>query len=133
MKNFNQILISKFDIFLLYLTENLILSDFRIIVLINWNNLKKNFQEKHNIQNIANNIQENKSEQKNLINNFDNMLNSFASDRSLDSCLDALNTSIQLSNVRGKLLQSYEAYVKILENELMRCTFLLEKYERMNK
>ena len=115
------------------MTENLILSDFRIIVLINWNNLKNNFQEKHDIRNIVNNIQENKSEQKNLIENFENMLNTFASDRSLDSCLDALNTSIQLSNVRGKLLQSYEAYVKILENELMHCTFLLEKYESKNK
>lgn len=113
--------------------ENFIFSCFFINILINWKNLKNNFDKKPDIQDIVNNIRENKSEQKNLIKNFDTMLDSFASDRSFESCLDALHTSIQLSNVRGKLIQSYEAYVKILENELLRCNVLLEKYDTFNK
>ena len=45
-------------------------------------------------------------------------MNDFATERSLETCLDALNLSMQLANIRGKLAESYEYYARMLEQEI---------------
>ena len=45
-------------------------------------------------------------------------MNDFATDRSLETCLDALNLAMQLANIRGKLAESYEFYARLLEKEI---------------
>jgi hypothetical protein len=44
----------------------------------------------------------------------------FTSERTLDSCVQVLNLSMQLANTREKLLQAYKEYSILLENELKR-------------
>jgi hypothetical protein len=47
-------------------------------------------------------------------------MNDFATDRSLETCLDALNLAMQLANIRAKLAESYEFYARLLEKEITR-------------
>ena len=49
---------------------------------------------------------------------FNRAMNDFATDRSLETCLDALNLAMQLANIRGKLAESYEFYARLLEKEI---------------
>jgi len=72
------------------------------------------------IEQLTKTINEHSDEQRKIMSQFSKAMNSFASDRSLETCLDALNLSIQLSNVRGKLAESYEYYSRILESEITR-------------
>jgi hypothetical protein len=44
-------------------------------------------------------------------------MNNFASERSLESCLEALNASMQIANIRGKLVECFEHYTRLLERE----------------
>lgn len=67
-------------------------------------------------------INENTSEDRRIVRIFDEAMNKFASDRSLDACLDALNASIQMANVRRKLHLSYKHYSELLETEVIRLT-----------
>ena len=78
---------------------------------------------------IMNSIIEQKIEQQKLIELFKIKMNTFATDRSIESCLDVLNTSIQLSNVRGKLAKSFEYYSKELESKVIMLNKRLEKYD----
>jgi hypothetical protein len=47
-------------------------------------------------------------------------MNNFASERSLETCLEALNASMQVANIRGKLVECYEYYGRLLEREIVR-------------
>lgn len=59
-------------------------------------------------------------EQRKLVSRFEKAMNAFATDRSLDTCLDALNVSIQMANTRGKLSEAWEHYARIMEGEVTR-------------
>jgi hypothetical protein len=72
------------------------------------------------VEELANLINDQSSEQKDLIIQFESALNRFASDRSLDSCVEALSICIQLTNTRRRLLESYQRYSTLLENEILR-------------
>jgi hypothetical protein len=53
----------------------------------------------------------------------------FAEDRSIETCLDALNVSIQLASIRKKLMESYEQYARLLELEIVRLRQICKKIE----
>jgi hypothetical protein len=72
------------------------------------------------IEELANLINDQSSEQRNLIIQFKSAMNRFASERSLESCLEALNVCMQLTNTRRRLLESYQRYSRLLENEITR-------------
>lgn len=72
------------------------------------------------IEELTKAINEQSDEQRRLVAQFGKAMGEFATDRSLETCLDALNLSIQLANVRSKLAQSYEHYARMLEREVMR-------------
>ena len=72
------------------------------------------------VEELANFINDQSSEQKKLIFQFKSAMNIFASERSLDSCLEALNVCMQLTNTRRRLLESYQQYSRLLENEITR-------------
>lgn len=65
-------------------------------------------------------INEMGDEQRKLVARFERAMNGFATDRSLETCLDALNVSIQLANTRGKLSEAWEHYARIMEGEVAR-------------
>lgn len=73
----------------------------------------------NNIDLIEKIINEHSVEQRRLNELFKISMNKFASERSFETCLDALNLSIQLTSVRGKLMESYEHYSRILEAEIL--------------
>ncbi|HXG06223.1 MAG TPA: hypothetical protein VNI77_02735 [Nitrososphaera sp.] len=72
------------------------------------------------IDQLAKTINEHSDEQRKLLAQFNKAMGDFATDRSLETCLDALNISMQLANVRGKLAESYEHYARMLEREIIR-------------
>lgn len=65
-------------------------------------------------------INEQSDEQRKLATRFAKAMNDFASDRSLETCLEALNVSIQLASVRARLSDSWEHYARMLEGEIAR-------------
>ena len=74
------------------------------------------------IDGLAKEINEDTAEHGKIVKIFEHAMSNFASDRSLDTCLDALNASIQISNLRHKLFQSYKHYSELLETEIVRLT-----------
>jgi hypothetical protein len=72
------------------------------------------------IDELTNEINEDTAEDQRIRKIFETAMNNFASDRSLDTCLDALNASIQMAKIRHKLFQSYKRYSEILEMEIVR-------------
>lgn len=72
------------------------------------------------VEELTNFINDQSSEQKKLIIQFRSAMNRFASERSLDSCLEALNVCMQLTNTRQRLLESYQQYSRLLEDEITR-------------
>jgi hypothetical protein len=74
------------------------------------------------IDELGKEIDENTTEEKRIMRIFDDAMSNFASDRSLDTCLDALNASIQLASLRRKLFLSYKHYSEILESEIIKYT-----------
>jgi hypothetical protein len=72
------------------------------------------------VQELANLINDQSSEQRKLVIQFKSAMDRFASERSLESCLDALNVCMQLTNTRRHLLESYQRYSKLLEREITR-------------
>jgi len=72
------------------------------------------------IDQLTKTINDQSAEQKKIIAQFNKAMNDFASERSLETCLDALNLSMQLANIRGKLAESYEYYARTLEREILR-------------
>jgi len=49
------------------------------------------------VDELANTINEQSSEERNMLNTFGKAMNNFASERSIESCLDALNASMQIN------------------------------------
>ncbi|MDP9197196.1 MAG: hypothetical protein M3O24_01355 [Thermoproteota archaeon] len=80
----------------------------------------------HEIDDLEKNISENSNEQNRLSELFKTSMNNFAGDRSVETCIDALNISIQLAGVRRKLMESYEQYARLLEGEIVRLRRLCE-------
>jgi hypothetical protein len=72
------------------------------------------------VQELANLINDQSSEQRKLVIQFKSAMDRFASERSLESCLEALNVCMQLTNTRRRLLESYQRYSKLLESEITR-------------
>lgn len=72
------------------------------------------------IEELTNTINEQSSEQRKSLETFNKAMNNFASERSLETCLEALNASMQISNIRGKLVECYEYYGRLLEREIVR-------------
>jgi hypothetical protein len=70
------------------------------------------------IDQLTKTINEHSDEQRKIMSQFNKAMNDFAAERSLETCLDALNLSMQLANVRGKLAESYEYYARMLEREI---------------
>ncbi|MDQ3873423.1 MAG: hypothetical protein M3258_07430 [Thermoproteota archaeon] len=72
------------------------------------------------IDQLTKTINEQSDEQRRIIAQFNKAMNEFAAERSLEACLDALNLSMQLANIRAKLAESYEFYARLLEREITR-------------
>jgi len=71
------------------------------------------------VEQLAQAIDDQSAEQKKMLEIFNIAMSNFATDRSLETCLDALNSSMQIANIRGKLVQSYEYYARLLEQEII--------------
>ena len=80
----------------------------------------KGFAGTDDIEQLTKTINEHSDEQRKIIAQFNKAMNEFATERSLETCLDALNLSMQLANIRGKLAESYEYYARMLEREITR-------------
>lgn len=65
-------------------------------------------------------INEQSGEERRLAGLFQKAMNEFATERSLETCLDALNLSIQLANIRSKMAKSWEHYARMMEGEVTR-------------
>lgn len=70
------------------------------------------------IDQLTNTINDQGAEQRKVMDQFNRAMNDFATDRSLETCMDALNLAMQLANIRGKLAESYEFYARLLEKEI---------------
>ena len=70
------------------------------------------------IDQLTNTINDYSDEQRKVTNQFNAAMNAFATERSLETCLDALNLAMQLANIRAKLADSYEYYARLLEKEI---------------
>jgi hypothetical protein len=93
--------------------------------MINWSNIKE-FNNSRNTD-IVNSINEQKLEQKKIVVLFEEKMKIFATERSIESSLDVLNISIQLANIRGNLIRSFEQYTRNLEEEMVKLNRTLEK------
>ena len=71
-----------------------------------------------NLQGIIKTIEEFSDEQREIVEKFKTEMEIFTGERTLESCLQALNLSMQLANTREKLLQAHKEYGNLLENEL---------------
>jgi uncharacterized phage infection (PIP) family protein YhgE len=85
-----------------------------------WFKDKNSPSQSGDIDELANSINEQSSEQRKMVNTFNKAMNNFASERTLESCLEALNASMQIANIRGKLVECYEHYARLLEREVVR-------------
>jgi uncharacterized phage infection (PIP) family protein YhgE len=85
-----------------------------------WFKDKNSLFRSGDIDDLANTINEQSAEQRKIVNTFNKAMNDFASERTLDSCLEALNASMQMANIRGKLVECYEYYSRLLEREIAR-------------
>jgi hypothetical protein len=75
-----------------------------------------NFNKK--LQDIIKTIEEFSDEQREIVEKFRHEMENFTVERSLESCLQALNLSIQLANTREMILDAYKKYCLLLENDL---------------
>ncbi len=73
----------------------------------------KGFGGSNGIDQLTKTINEQSDNQRKIIAQFNKAMNEFATERSLETCLDALNLSMQLANIRGKLAESYEYYARL--------------------
>lgn len=83
-----------------------------------FNNFREN--DSKSVDDIENLINENSSEHQQLLESFKESMNIFATERSLDTCLQSLNISIQLASIRSTLMELYKSYCHILEKEVIR-------------
>jgi hypothetical protein len=88
--------------------------------MIGWFKDKRFTSSSGEIDDLTNTINEQSSEQRKSIETFNKAMNNFASERSLETCLEALNASMQVANIRGKLVECYEYYGRLLELEIVR-------------
>lgn len=79
------------------------------------------------IDELNNSINEQSDEARKLAARFERAMNDFATERSLETCLEALNLSIQLANIRSKISRSWEHYARTLEGEITRLSRQVEK------
>ena len=79
------------------------------------------------INGIIKTIEEFSDEQREIIERFKIDMEKFTTERSLESCLQTLNLSMQLANTREKLIEAYKEYSILLENELKK---ILEEKNR---
>lgn len=95
--------------------------------MINWSN-----KDSGNFKNtdLVNSINEQKLEQKKIISLFEEKMRVFATERSIESSLEVLNVSIQLTNIRGNLNRSFEQYVRVLEEEILKLNRIIEKNQK---
>jgi hypothetical protein len=93
--------------------------------MINWSNIR-NFNNPNN-EDLVNSINEQKIEQKRIMEIFNEKMKVFATERSFEASLDILNTAIQLSNIRGNLVKSFEQYSRNLEEEIMKLNRVIDK------
>ena len=93
--------------------------------MINWSNIKE-FNNSRNTD-LVNSIHEQKLEQKKIVVLFEEKMKIFATERSIESSLDVLNISIQLANIRGNLIRSFEQYTRNLEEEIVKLNRTIEK------
>jgi hypothetical protein len=63
-------------------------------------------------------INEYSSEERKALADFRKAMNDFATDRSVETCLESLNASMQIANIRANLVESYEYYARLLEREI---------------
>ena len=93
--------------------------------MINWSNIR-NFNTPGN-EDLVNSINEQKLEQKRIMEIFNEKMKVFATERSFESSLDILNITIQLSNIRGNLVKSFEQYSKNLKEEIMKLNRIIDR------
>ena len=93
--------------------------------MINWSNIK-DFNNSKNTD-LVNSINEQKLEQKKIVVLLEEKMKIFATERPIESSLDVLNISIQLANIRGNLIRSFEQYTRNLEEEIVKLNRILEK------
>jgi hypothetical protein len=93
--------------------------------MIDWSNIKE-FNNSRNTD-LVNSINEQKLEQKKIVVLFEEKMKIFATERSIESSLDVLNISIQLANIRGNLIKSFEQYTRNLEEEIVKLNRTIEK------
>ena len=98
--------------------------------MINWSNIR-NFNNPGN-EDLVNSINEQKLEQKRIMEIFNEKMKVFATERSVESSLDILNIAIQLSNIRGNLVKSFEQYSRNLEEEIMKLNNIIERKNHNN-
>lgn len=79
-----------------------------------------NLNDSKSVDDIEKLINENTSEHQLVLESFKESMSLFATERSLDTCLQSLNISIQLASIRSTLLELYKSYSRILENEVSR-------------
>lgn len=79
-----------------------------------------NQNDSKSVEDIEKLINENSSEHQLLLESFKESMNLFATERSMDTCLQSLNISIQLASIRSTLMELYKSYSRILENEVSR-------------
>ncbi len=79
---------------------------------------KETRQLNENIESIIKSIEEISDEQRELVKKFKLDMELFASERSLENCLQTLNQSMQLANIRAQLVETYKQYCLLLEQEL---------------
>jgi|ERR1041384_246286 hypothetical protein len=79
-----------------------------------------NLNDSKSVDDIEKLINENTSEHQLVLESFKESMNLFATERSMDTCLQSLNISIQLASIRSTLLELYKSYSHILENEVSR-------------
>ena len=79
------------------------------------------------IDELNNSINEQSDEARKLASRFERAMSDFATERSVETCLDALNLSIQLANIRMKIARSWEHYARTLEDEVTRLSRQVEK------
>ena len=93
--------------------------------MIKWSNIK-DFNNSKNTD-LVNSINEQKLEQKRIMEIFNEKMKVFATERSFESSLDILNIAIQLSNIRGNLVKSFEQYSRNLEEEIMKLNRIIDR------
>jgi hypothetical protein len=71
-----------------------------------------------NLPGIIRTIEEFSDEQRDIVVNFKKEMERFTEERSIETCLQALNLSMQLANTREKILEAYKQYIGLLEVEL---------------